>query len=188
MKLKNLLTVVCSLFIFSNLSAQKKIEGVDFPETMEVNKSSHVLNGGGLREKYFTLDLYVGALYLEALSKDAENIIMADNDMSIRIVIVSSMVTRERFIEALEDGFKNTTAGKSTPEHVTQFKKYLKDPFVEGDEIILSYHKSDALYLYKNGKERGSFDGLDFKQALFGIWLGGKPADSSLKDDMLGID
>ena len=50
------------------------------------------------------------------------------------------------------------------------------------------YHKGDAVYLYKNGQKRGSFKGLSFKQALFGIWLGGKPADSSLKDDMLGLD
>jgi hypothetical protein len=174
-------------FSFSN-SAQQKIEGVDFAETMSVNSSNLVLNGGGLREKYFTLDLYVGALYLKAKSKDAEAIIMSDEDMGIRIVIVSSMVTRERFIEALEDGFENTTAGKSTPDQIAMFKKYLKDPFVEGDEIVLNYHNTDGVYLYKNGKERGTFKGLDFKQALFGIWLGGKPADSSLKDDMLGID
>ena len=70
---------------------------------------------------------------------------------------------------------------------MAQFKKYLKDPFVEGDEIVLNYHKGDAVYLYKNGKERGSFKGLAFKQALFGIWLGGEPADDSLKDDMLGL-
>ncbi|MDG1690515.1 MAG: chalcone isomerase family protein, partial [Flavobacteriales bacterium] len=29
--------------------------------------------------------------------------------------------------------------------------------------------------------------GLEFKQALFGIWLGGNPADDSLKDEMLGL-
>tara|TARA_B100000401_G_C52736936_1_gene686345 strand:+ start:332 stop:898 length:567 start_codon:yes stop_codon:yes gene_type:complete len=188
MKLKYLIAVFCTFFILTNFSAQKNIEGVDFPETMTVNNTSLVLNGGGLREKYFTLDLYVGALYLKATSKNADKIIMADENMSIRIVIVSSMVTRERFIEALEDGFKNTTAGKSTPEQIAMFKKYFKDPFVEGDEIILNYHQSDAVYLYKNGKERGSFKGLDFKQALFGIWLGGKPADTSLKEDMLGND
>lgn len=188
MKLKYLIAVFCVFFILTNFSAQKNIEGVDFPETLTVNNTSLVLNGGGLREKYFTLDLYVGALYLKATSKNADKIIMADENMSIRIVIVSSMVTRERFIEALEDGFKNTTAGKSTPEQIAMFKKYFKDPFVEGDEIILSYHQSDAVYLYKNGKERGSFKGLDFKQALFGIWLGGKPADTSLKEDMLGND
>jgi hypothetical protein len=29
-------------------------------------------------------------------------------------------------------------------------------------------------------------DGLDFKRALFGIWLGDKPVQKELKDKMLG--
>ena len=41
---------------------------------------------------------------------------------------------------------------------------------------------------YKNGKKRGVIEGLAFKQALFGIWLGGVPADDSLKEEMLGLD
>ena len=41
----------------------------------------------------------------------------------------------------------------------------------------------------KTDKKGGLIKGpLNFKQALFGIWLGGKPADSSLKEDMLGLD
>jgi len=32
----------------------------------------------------------------------------------------------------------------------------------------------------------GTVKGLDFKKALFAIWLGKKPADSGLKDGMLG--
>ena len=188
MKLKFLLCFLAFYCFISDFSAQKKIDGVDFKEKTTINNSDVLLNGGGLREKYFTLDLYVGALYLKEKSSDADKIIMADEDMGIRIVIVSAMVTRERFIDALEDGFENTTAGKSTAEQIAQFKTFLKDPFVEGDEILLNYHKGDAVYLYKNGQERGAFKGLEFKQALFGIWLGGKPADSSLKDDMLGLD
>jgi len=188
MKLKFLFSFLALYCFLTDFSAQKKIDGVDFQEKITINNSDVILNGGGLREKYFTLDLYVGALYLKSKSSDADKIIMSDDDMGIRIVIVSSMVTRERFIEALEDGFKNTTAGKSTAEQIAQFKTFLKDPFVEGDEISLNYHKSDAVYLYKNGQKRGAFKGLEFKQALFGIWLGGKPADSSLKEDMLGLD
>jgi hypothetical protein len=153
---------------------------------MTINEHSTVLNGGGLREKLGFLDLYVGALYVGAKTSDAKKVVMADEDMGIRLVISSGLVTRERFIEALEEGFANTTAGKSTPADVEKFKKYLSDEFVKGDEILLTYHKGDAVYLYKNGEQRGKFEGLAFKQALFGIWLGDKPADSSLKDDMLG--
>ena len=70
---------------------------------------------------------------------------------------------------------------------VVKFKEFLSDPFVEGDEIILNYHRGESVHLYKNGIERGTFDGLAFKQALFGIWLGGNPADDDLKEGMLGL-
>lgn len=178
-----------TLFIFSinSFNAQTKIEGVPFPSKLSINNTSVVLNGGGLREKYGFLDLYVGALYIKSKSKDANKIIMADQEMGIRIVIVSSMVTRERFIEALVEGFNNTTAGSSNQGQIAQFKKFYNDPFVENDEIILNYVPSVGVHFYKNGKNRGTIKGLAFKQALFGIWLGGVPADDSLKEDMLGL-
>ena len=174
-----------SSFIFNAQNTQ--IEDIDFTINQDINGTKTILNSGGLREKYGFMDLYVGGLYLNSKSSDANQIIMSDEDMGIRIVIVSGLVTRERFIEALEEGFENTTTGKSSPSDIEKFKKFLSDEFVEGDEIILNYHKGEAVHLLKNNKERGTFDGLGFKQALFGIWLGGNPADDSLKEEMLGL-
>lgn len=172
-----------------SLSAQtSNIEGIDFPNDLSINEDTFVLNGGGLREKLGFLDLYVGGLYLSVKSSDANQIIMSGNSMAIRIIIASRLVTRERFIEAIEEGFKNTTVGKYTPMEIERFKEYLSDPFVLDDEIILVYSsKEETTYLYKNSETRGKFTGLPFKQALFGIWLGDKPAQESLKKGMLGL-
>jgi hypothetical protein len=165
----------------------KTIEGTEFRAEMMINDQKTMLNGGGLREKLGFLDLYVGALYLPSKSSDASKIIMSDQAMGIRIVIVSALVTRERFIEALEEGFKNSSAGKYALNDIELFKQYLNDRFNKGDEILLTYHPGDAVYLYKNGSQRGSFPGLAFKQALFAIWLGDRPAQESLKKEMLGF-
>lgn len=183
-------TLLTLIFICAiSLNAQTtKIEGIDFPDELSINDDTFVLNGGGLREKLGFLDLYVGGLYLSANSSDANQIVMSDDPMSIRIVIASRLVSRERFIEALEEGFKNTTVGKYTLIQIESFKKYLSDPFEPGDEIILAYSSTEErTYLYKNTEVRGEFSGLPFKQALFGIWLGEKPAQESLKQEMLGL-
>ena len=185
--LKHLFSFSLIILSFSSFSQIKTINNVDFKESVEINNEVTNLNGGGLREKYGFMDLYVGGLYLEKKSSNENDIIMADANMGIRIIIVSGLVTRDRFIDALEDGFENSTSGISTNDDVVKFKKYLNDPFVEGDEIVLNYHKGEGVHLYKNGKERGVFNGLPFKQALFGIWLGGKPADQDLKEGMLGL-
>tara|TARA_B100001057_G_scaffold10378_1_gene9836 strand:+ start:356 stop:895 length:540 start_codon:yes stop_codon:yes gene_type:complete len=164
------------------------IEGVDFPNELSINDEALLLNGGGLREKFGFLDLYVGGLYLTENSDDSNQIIMSSNSMAIRIVISSKLVSRERFIEALEDGFKNTTVGKYTSTDIESFKEYLSDPFELDDEIILFYSSAEKrTYLYKDTETRGEFYGLPFKQALFGIWLGDKPAQESLKKEMLGL-
>ena len=176
------------IFSVNPFSAQTKVEGVNFPSKITINNTSVVLNGGGLREKYGFLDLYVGALYIKSKSSDANKIIMADEEMGIRIVIVSSMVTRERFIEALVEGFENTTAGASNKSQINQFEKFYNDPFVETDEIVITYVPGEGVHFYKNRDKRGTIKGLPFKQALFGIWLGGVPADDSLKEEMLGLD
>ena len=165
----------------------KTIEGIVFPRELSMNSEKLVLNGGGLREKLGFLDLYIGALYLPSKSSDAAKIILADQAMAIRIVIASGLVTRDRFIEALEDGFDNTTVGSYTAKDIERFKEFLWDAFEPNDEIVLVYLPEQGTRLYKNGEIRGSFAGLPFKQALFGIWLGDKPAQESLKKQMLGL-
>ncbi len=172
---------------FSVQSQIKKIEGIDFPAKISIKAANVVFNGGGLREKMGFLDLYVGALYLPKKSSDVNKIINSDTPMAIRIVIASALVTRDRFIDALEQGFENTTVGKYSEEDIESFKRFLSDPFKLNDEILLTYHPEEGTYLYKNSEIRGSFAGLLFKQALFGIWLGDKPAQGSLKKRMLGL-
>ena len=132
------------------------------------------------------MDLYVGGLYLVNKSANDNEIVMADENMGIRIVIVSGLVTRDRFIEDNKRGFKKIMSSRNLDNDV---EDEVVDKLVNTVDkaIVLNYHKSDAVYLYKNGKERGSFRGLEFKQALFGIWLGGNPADDDLKEGMLGL-
>ena len=60
------------------------LEGVTLPDIASVGGSQLVLNGMGLREKYF-LDIYVGGLYLPAKTTDAARAI--GDDVPKRIVM-----------------------------------------------------------------------------------------------------
>lgn len=188
MKLIQLCIALILLGNMHRVEAQMvNIEGIDFPQNLSISGAELGLNGGGLREKLGFLDLYVGALYLPEKSGDANEIVMSDTPMAIRIVIASGLVTRDRFIEALEEGFDNTSVGNYTTEDIQNFKEFLSDPFEPNDEILLSYDPEGGTLLSKNGETRGGFTGLAFKQALFAIWLGDKPAQGSLKKRMLGL-
>ena len=87
-------------FLVLSLSAEARtIGGVEMDETYEVNGTQLVLNGVGIREKFFA-DIYVAGLYLKEKSSDFRQIMDADEPMAIRIVITSKLITAERFKEA----------------------------------------------------------------------------------------
>ena len=59
----------------------------------------------------------------------------------------------------------------------------------EQRKIYINYSKENKYSTFDNRNfsiKKGTIEGLDFKKALFGIWLGNKPADDDLKAGMLG--
>lgn len=176
-----------SLTLFSQLSAQNTttVAGHQFFKLITVGNEALVLNGGGLREKYW-IDLYVAALYLRTKNADGNKIIHKDEEMAIHIKLVSDKVTREKFLETLKEGFEKASAGKVTKEDIKTFSSFFSDEFKSGDKIHLDYIPSKGLQVKKNGSLKGTIQGADFKKALFSIWLGSNPPDETLKAGLLG--
>lgn len=159
--------------------------GVTFPAKMKINDKVVKYNGSGLREKYF-IDLYVSALYLVSQTSDAKKVINSDEEMCIRIKLVSDKVTRDKFIETVKGGFGNSTGGKATESEINSFMKIFSKSFKKGDDILLIYKPGVGVQVYQNGEKLGTQSGLEFKKALWGIWFGETPADKALKSAMLG--
>ena len=184
MKLSVLLSALLFIGISNTIDAQgKKVAGVNFPAVMKVNKKVVTYNGGGLREKY-TFDLYVVGLYLRKPSMNSEKVLNSPDEMAMRIKIVSSKVTRDKFVESVKEGFVKSPG--ATKENINDFMKFYADPFKKGDEILLVFKPGVGTVFYKNKEKRGVISGAKFKKALFGIWLGDKPADKKLKLKLLG--
>lgn len=181
--------VFLSLFLVSTTNyffSQQVIGGVTLPSKIVVNESNLFYNGGGIRSKY-GFNLYVASLYLKRPSKDATKVITDNANMAIHISIISDKVTREKFIETVNDGFSRATSGKATEAQKTTFKGFFSDAFKKGDKIRLEYVTGSGLKVYKNDVYKGVINDLEFKKALFSIWLGTNPADAGLKNKLLGI-
>ena len=175
------------LFACFTAQAQVKIGGISMPSTFKAGESNLVLNGAGVREKYW-IDLYVGGLFLKAKDNDATKIINADENMAIRLHIISSLITSEKMTESVDEGFKNSLNGNTAPlaNKILLFKTYFKEKISDGDIFDLVYEANKGVTVYKNNKALGTITGLDFKKALFGIWLCEKAASSDLKKKLLG--
>ena len=179
------LAIAFSLGSFAQNKKAKVYHGVEFYTETTINEVPVIINGTGVRTKYF-MNMYVAALYLKKKSKEGSTIINADEEMGIHLRLVSNMVTRERFKEAVTDGFKNASSGKATKEEQSMFMNFLSEEFKDQDRIYMDYAPKVGTKVYKNGVLKGTIPGIEFKKALFAIWLGKKPVQESLKDGLLG--
>ena len=184
--MNKLLLVIVSL-LCSGTALSASIDGHQMPDQLPAADTQLVLNGAGLRDK-FMIDLYVGGLYLPKKNSDATAIINADQPMALRLLIVSSRITSENMTEATLEGFQNSLGNKlaAMQPRIDQFLLSFKEPIKEGDVFEMLYLPGAGVLISKNGKALNTVEGLDFKSALLGIWLGADPAQKSLKQDMLG--
>ncbi len=164
-----------------------KVGGITLDESITVGSTDTLYNGAGLRKKLF-IKLYVGSLYLTTPSSDANAIINADEAMAIRLNILSDLLTRDKLLSALKEGFDKATDGNTAPiqPQIDQMIALMQDKVSPGDTLTLAYEPGVGTHVMRDGNALSVIEGLPFKAALFGIWLSDKPAQKSLKSDMLG--
>ena len=183
------MTIIITLIATSSCIQAKQISGIEMPNKLKIGNTELVLNGAGVREKFF-LDLYVGGLYLIKKQNNPLTIINSKEDMSIRLHIVSGMITSKKMKNAVNEGFENSTNDNITPikKQIDEFIAVFKDEINKGDIFEMTYVDSVGTEISKNGKVSKIVEGMNFKKALFGIWLCNDPAQESLKEEMLGKD
>lgn len=131
--------------------------------------------------------MYAGALYVQEKSSNAGTIMNANEPMAIKIHIVSKLISSDKMIDAVNEGFESSTKGKTAAmaSEIEKFKGFFKDEISKDDVFDIVYLPSRGVVVHKNGNELGAIKGLEFKKALFGIWLSSDPADKKLKEGML---
>ncbi len=186
--MRKLWVVLFLLFSCSTLHAEKKA-GVELAEQVTLGTSSVplALNGAGIRKKFF-FSVYLASLYLPAQSRDAKEILAADQPNRVQMDMLYSKVDREKLVEAWNDGFSaNLPADTLAALHprIERFNGMFGD-LVEGDRVQFDYLPDQGTQVSINGEDKGLISGHDFNQALLRIWLGESPVTDSLKKDLLG--
>lgn len=184
--MKNLLFILMAVVMTLPLSAQTKVGGVVLPATQKFEKHTLHLNGAGVREKLW-IDLYAAGLYLNEKTTSAATVLNSEEPMSIKLHIVSKLITSDKMVEAVTEGFEKSTNGNTGPikNEISAILGFFKEDIHKNDVFDLVYIPSKGVVAYKNGKEKGVIPGKEFKKALFGIWLSNRPADDKLKNQLL---
>ena len=168
--------------------ADVEVKGVSVPEEVTFSGHTMVLNGVGVRTRFF-VDAYVAALYLPEVSSDPDGILASGSPLDIRVTIISDMVTGDRFAESAMDGFVRSTHGDLGPirPQVDTMIKTFRNSLDVGDVFDLVYNPDAGTEIYRNGELQEVVEGLDFRAAMAGIWLSEDPVQTSLRDQMLGL-
>jgi Chalcone isomerase-like len=186
------LAFIFLLISLSSFSLQaKEVAGINIPENISFSDQSTklVLNGAGIRTK-FIFDIYIGSLYLEKKLNSAEAIYSLAGEKRISMHFLYDEIEKEKLISGWNTGFENNL----TDEELIKFKSQI-DQFnalfvtvKKGDVINLNFTPTTGTQMVMNSKVRGLVEGDSFFTALLKIWLGEEPADSDLKEAMLGSE
>lgn len=179
-----------ALFISAAAGAATEIQGVAFPDRTKVGEAELVLNGAGLRSRFF-FKVYAAGLYVADKKQSADELLASKGAKRLHIVTLMDL-TAPQFADALVEGLhKNLPEADLAPlqPRIEQFRAAilaLKNA-PKGAAIDIDWLPGAGTRLSFNGEKRGDdIAGEDFYRALLRIWLGDRPAENGLKDALLG--
>ena len=186
----NSLKIVALFFLISTAAQAAELSGVHIDEQIKLeNNRTLVLNGAGLREKFW-VDVYVGSLYLEKKTENVAEILSSPGSWRIQLDFVYKEVDQKKLLDAWREGFKKNQSKETLDQissQIEQFYGYFDSSVKAKEQYILDYLPGTGVKVQKNQKVLGVISGDLFKNAVLEIWLGNSPADKDLKRGMLGM-
>ncbi len=179
--------MVVLISIWCSVAVAREVAGADIPEQAMVDGTSLILNGTGIREKFF-IKVYAAGLYLPVKNNDA--VAIESGAMQKRIIMhfVYSEVSKKKINSGWWDGFKGNTSDEQLTALKPRLVKFqgLFEDMVEGDIILLDMLPGQGTRVTINGNVKGLIEGDDFSTTLVRVWLGPDPVGGALKKGLLG--
>jgi len=185
---KSYLLTLLLVVSYSQHSISREIETINIPESIELANDTLVLNGAGVRTKFF-FSIYIGSLYLKSKLTDTDLILKDKQAKQINLHFLYKEVSQEKLVNGWIDGFKNNnneTIYNSLKTRLDKFNSCFKTMF-KGDTVQLEFLTTNNTRVLINNKLKAEIPGADFQIALLNVWLGDDPADYNLKEAILGI-
>jgi hypothetical protein len=172
------------LLLLAAAAQAAEIEGVRFAPSLRMRETTLALHGVGLMRFRWIIKAYVAALYLEpGVTADA---MLDDVPRRLEIHYFHS-IDGEDFGPAADTTLRGSldaaTLERLAPRIAAMNALY--EDVVPGDRYALTYLPGIGTELSKNGVPRGTIPGADFAAAYFSIWLGEKPIDRDLRDQLV---
>lgn len=162
-----------------------ELSGVSMDDRVDVGGESLVLNGMGLREKFF-VDVYVAGLYLPAEQRSEKAIFGSDTPRRLVMHFVRDVTKQQicdAWTESLEGNRPNAPAALAAS--FDTLCGWMED-VTEGERMVFTYVPGTGTTVAVKGEEKGTIEGKEFADALYASFIGDKPATAKLKKGLLG--
>lgn len=163
----------------------RTINGVTFRSTQTVGDTDLRLVGAGLQRYMVVYKVCVAGFYLP----DGVPASNALTDVAKRLEIeYFHKIRGDQFADMTTTGVKRNTSPAVFVRIAEDLRK-LNETYEDvkpGDRYSLTYVPSRGMTLALNGVPKATFPGAAFAEAVFSVWLGDRPLNDGLKDDLLG--
>lgn len=183
-------TAVLALGNLAWAQATEPAELAVHPKTVEIQGHALQRNGVGIRTKAI-FKVYSAALYLEKPASTLEEIAALPGAKRISVSMLRNINASELgklFAHGMEDNMDKQQFSKLIPGVMRMSDVFSRHKELKtGDKFTLDWIPGEGMLLSVNGTpEPSEFTEPAFYQAMLGIWLGPKPADTKLKQALLG--
>ena len=185
--LKTAISTLAVVTVCGSVTAAE-VAGVKLDDSISVNGTQLLLNGAGIRTK-LGAKVYVAGLYVPARSTDAESVINGTGPRKIKLVMKRGVGA-----DTMWDAFREGIEANSTKDELTalqpklaRMEKAFNDlhKTSEGDILEFDFAADGTTTFSFNGQVKETIPGKDLSAAFLKIWLGAKPAQAPLKNDLL---
>lgn len=193
MRLLSAIFVIITTSLFSPLSQAYTVADVNLSEVVPATskRPELTLNGASLRELYLLIETYVGALYLEQTSEDAEAILNSESHKRMVFHVMMKKVGARRIANALQEALvMNVTKEqhKALHDDIELMLSFFDGKMHRGDESLFDYIPGVGTVVTVKDEIKGTIPGKDFYRALLSIWIGENPVGRTFKEDILGLN
>ena len=172
------------------LAAPVEVGGIKIEDTQDVQGSKLALNGAGVRYKAI-FKVYAAGLYLGKKVTTPEELFAASGSKRMSITLLREIDANElgkAFTKGFEENSPKSDMAKLGPGLVRMGQIFSEQKsLMSGENFTIDWIPGTGTIVTVKGKQQGEpFKEVEFYNALMRIWLGPNPADSKLKEALLG--
>jgi hypothetical protein len=180
-------TICIAVALATGIAHGKECKSVNFPDQAQVEGTSLMLNGLGLRQATaFKVNVYVAALYVAKTSADP-NALLGSSTPSELILQFVRNVGADDLRKGWSEGFEKNAKDQlpALKDRIATLNGWMGD--IKSGERLTFVHKPGAgISVSVNGAVKGTIPGDDFAKAFLSIWLGADPPNPEIKAGLLG--